>query len=445
MARQLLVRLPRLDEEPCEWAPVEAGELVGEVGRGTLEGAAEAAAGLRATLVVPADGVLLAETRVPGGGNAQRAQVAAKYALEEQLADDVEDLHFALGARKGGDLWPVAVIDRDAMAALTGRCAEAGLRPSAVVPETLALPLFDPDEPVGADGTGAPGTGDAPTGDAPTGTVWTALVDADEVLVRLGDHAGFTCDADMAGAMLDGARRESLARAASGSPAGGAAVAGTAGPDPAAGFQLVLHELPGADPLTLPDGLGVERRRVRERLELYAEGLVAAPAINLLQGEFSPRTQFDRTWKPWRWTAGLAAALALIVVGGRWLDVRALAAHEAALDAEIAATFERALPGTRQVRPRQQMQQALERIGAGGGGGFTDRLAQIAAGLATQPQTTVNSIGVRGDRFDLDLSTDDVPTLDALGNALAERGELTLTVQSANRDDDGVRARVRVE
>ena len=421
MARQLLVRLPRLDEEACEWAPVEGGELAGDIGRGTLADAAEASLGLRVTLVVPADGVLLAETRVPGGGNVQRAQTAAKYALEEQLADDVEDLHFALGARRGADLWPVAVIDRAAMVSLAERCAEAGLRPQAVVPETLALPLFDPDEP--------------------PGTVWTALVDADEALVRLGDHAGFTCDADMAGAMLDGARRESLAAAASTEPAAGADGAASA----PGSLQLVLHETAGAAPIEVPEGLEVERRHVADRLELQAAALAEPPAINLLQGDFSPRTQFDRTWKPWRWTAGLAAALALIVVGGRWLDVRELAAHEAALDAEIAATFERALPGTRRVRPRQQMQQALERLGAGGGGGFSDRLAQVAAGLATQPQTTVNSIGVRGDRFDLDLSTDAVPTLDALATALARDGELTMTVQSANRDDDGVRARVRVE
>lgn len=425
MARQLLVRLPRLDEDDCEWAAIDGGELVGEIARGALEGAAEAASGLRVTLVVPADGVLLAETRVPGGGNVQRAQLAAKYALEEQLADDVEDLHFALGARRDGDLWPVAVIDREAMVALGERCAAAGLRPQAVVPETLALPLFDPD--------------------VPPGTVWTMLCDADEALVRLGDHAGFVCDADMAGAMLDGANRERLAGAMAAPaavPAGEAAAAG-GGAD---ALQLVLYETAGTAPVELPEGVEVERRRTDGRLRLHAAALAEAPAINLLQGEFSPRTQFDRTWKPWRWTAGLAAALALIVIGGRWLDLRELAAREVALDAEIAATFEAALPEERLVRPRQQMQTALERIGAGGGGGFSDRMAQIAAGLATQPQTTVNSIGVRnGTRFDLDLSTDDVPTLDALGSALAERGELKLTVQSANRDDDGVRARVRVE
>ena len=438
MARQLLVRLPTIEGldasggDPdgigpvaCEWALAEGGALVGEVSAGSLAEAAEVASGLRVALVVPADGVLLAETRVPGG-NAQRAQTAAKYALEEQLADDVEDLHFALGARQGPDLWPVAVVDRDTMAALAARTAEVGLRPLVVVPETLALPLFDPDEP--------------------PGTVWTALADGEEAVVRLGDHAGFVSDTDMVGAMLDGSRSERLAEEAAAAASPDAA-APAAGADAAgvASLQLVLHEIDGAAPIELPEGLEVERRRIGSRLELYAVALDEPPAINLLQGEFSPRTGFDRTWKPWRWTAGLAAALLLIVVAGRWLDLRTLSAQEAALDAEIAQTFERALPGVRRVRPRQQMEQALQRIGAGGGGGFTDTMSQIAAALATQPGTEVNSIGVRDDRFDLDLTVEDVPVLDALGSALAERGSLALTVQSANRDDDGVRARVRVE
>lgn len=413
MARQLLVRLPDLADDACEWAPVDGGELVGDVRSGTLADAADAALGLRTTLVVPADGILLAETRVPGG-SAQRAQTAAKYALEEQLADDVENLHFALGSRRPGDLWPVAVIERHAMEALAARCAEAGLRPLAVLPETLALPLFDPDEP--------------------PGTVWTMLADGEQALVRLGDHAGFVCDADMAGAMLDGARTEAAA----------AHAAAADGSEPGS-LQLVLHATEGTPALALPADFEVERRRVRGRMELHAAALADAPAINLLQGEFSPRKQLDATWKPWRWTAALAASLLVVVVGGRWLDLRALTAHEGALDAEIAQIFEQALPGVRRVRPRQQMEQALGRIGAGGGGGFTDRLGQIAAGLATQTQTTLNSVGSRGDRFDLDLSTDAVPTLDALASALEQQGSLTMTVQSANRDDDGVRARVRVE
>jgi len=96
-------------------------------------------------------------------------------------------------------------------------------------------------------------------------------------------------------------------------------------------------------------------------------------------------------------------------------------------------------------RPRRQVQAALESIGAGNSDGFTSRMAQIAASLSTQPQTELRSIGYRNGRFDLDLNTDDVPTLDALKSELEDRGSLNLTVQSANREDNAVRSRVRIE
>ena len=95
------------------------------------------------------------------------------------------------------------------------------------------------------------------------------------------------------------------------------------------------------------------------------------------------------------------------------------------------------------------MQGALDRIGAGGGDTFILRAGQIAASLATQPQTTLRSIGYRDGRFDLDLTTDALPTLDALKSELEARGSLGMTVQSANREDrrggGGVRGRVRIE
>ena len=42
-------------------------------------------------------------------------------------------------------------------------------------------------------------------------------------------------------------------------------------------------------------------------------------------------------------------------------------------------------------------------------------------------------------------NTDAVPTLDALKSELAERGSLAMSVQSANRENNTVRGRVRIE
>ena len=409
MARHVIIHLADLDEDVAVRAVADdAGALVGPPVSGTLAEAAAAVEGRRATLIVPGDDVLLAESVVPGASPA-RAQQAIPFALEEQLADDVDELHFALGAKGKGDVWPVAVLGRETMDRVVERCAEAGLRPTELVPEPLVLPL----------GESRPGTEDEP------GTTrWTALVDGDRAVARLSRNQGFSGESDLVPLMLDGARADL--------------------PD-GESVTLALHRVGAAPTPDLPPGVDVEVHPCDAPLALYARGLATSPFINLLQGDYSPKQRFDRAWKPWRWTAALAACLALVLLGGRWLDYRELAERDAQLDAAIAETFAEALPGTRMQRPVRQMQGALDRIGAGGGDSFILRTGQIAASLATQPQTTLRSIGYRDGRFDLDLTTDALPTLDALKSELEARGSLGMTVQSANREDSGVRGRVRIE
>ena len=127
------------------------------------------------------------------------------------------------------------------------------------------------------------------------------------------------------------------------------------------------------------------------------------------------------------------------------MELRQLQQQEQALDAQIAEAFQQALPGARMQRPRRQVEAALASIGAVNNDGFTSRMAQIAASLSTQPQTQLRTIGYRNGRFDLDLNTDDVPTLDALKSELGKRGSLDMSVQSANRENNTVRGRVRIE
>ena len=404
MSKHVIIYMPRMGEDSVQWAMSnDSGTLTTVVQEGTLQEAAESVEGRRATLILPADNVLLTQAKVPGNSLA-RALQAVPYALEDQVADDVDDLHFALGSKNRDDEYPVAVIGRDVMDAVTQRCAEAGLRPTEIVAEPLALPIL---KAVDADTS-----------------VWSALLESGRAVVRLGEYQGFATDIDMAGLMIDGA---------------------LSGLDDDAKASLVVFRTDELAHLQVPESLGVEERPCEHRLALYASGLDTSVRVNLLQGEYSPRQSFDKSWKPWRVTAALAACICLVLFAGKFLELRQLQKQEAALDEQITAAFEKALPGERMQRPRRQVQAALESIGAGNSDGFTSRMAQIAASLSTQPQTQLRSIGYRNGRFDLDLNTDDVPTLDALKSELDDRGTLNLTVQSANREDNSVRSRVRIE
>src|SRR5579863_6538850 len=108
MADWLLIRLPRAPAENAAWLIADS--------RGAQDGplslAAPRAAGRRVCLLVPGSDVLLTEPEVPVKAGARLAQLVP-YALEEHLADDIEELHFALGKRSGDSpRAPVAVVAR---------------------------------------------------------------------------------------------------------------------------------------------------------------------------------------------------------------------------------------------------------------------------------------------------------------------------------------------
>src|SRR5450755_1448661 len=79
---------------------------------GALANAVAAAAGRHVCVLVPGTDVLLLEPEVPARAGTKLAQIVP-CALEEQLADDIDDLHFAIGRRSADSLrTQVAVVAR---------------------------------------------------------------------------------------------------------------------------------------------------------------------------------------------------------------------------------------------------------------------------------------------------------------------------------------------
>jgi len=381
----------------------ERGVLTSGVQTGTLEQAASQVEGQRVTLVLPGNDVLLAEAIVPGGSTA-RALQAIPYQLEDQLADDVDSLHFAIGTKGKSDDYPVAVVGRDMMDTVQEQCTQARLRPTEIVPETLALPKFESDD-IGQ-------------------TTWTALVDSESAVVRLNGYKGFAIDTSMAGIMLDGAQQDL--------------------PDELSA-AMVMYKADEFAHIPSSQNLEIETRTCEHRVSLYASGLANAPHINLLQGDYSPNTQFDKNWKPWRWTAALAAVLGLVLLAGKWLEYRQLRNEIAQIDAQTEKVFKEAMPDARMVRPLSQLNNEIKKRSGGSVGGFSDNLSQIAASFATQPKTQIRSFSFRDGWFDFDLTTDAIPTLDLLKEELTKRGDLAMTVKSTRNEKGGLRSRIRIE
>src|SRR5579864_3126833 len=141
MADWLLLRLPRTDTELPTWLVVDArGAPAGPPQSGPLALAAARTAGRRICVLLSGAEVLLAEPEVPIKAGAKLQQLVP-YALEEQLAEDIEELQFALGKRASeSPRVPVAVVARTLLDQWLATLRAAGIEPDAMYTDSELLP-----------------------------------------------------------------------------------------------------------------------------------------------------------------------------------------------------------------------------------------------------------------------------------------------------------------
>src|SRR6266581_1257870 len=133
--------LPRnwpAEDSELRWRRVAAGGAVQKGAQRGLEGLAPAE---EVIVWTPAAETLLLRARLPTRSAAKIVQ-ALPFALEEQLIDPPERLHFAFAHEADGAL-AVAVTRRERMESWLAALAAAGLAPTRLAPVTLSVPLAE--------------------------------------------------------------------------------------------------------------------------------------------------------------------------------------------------------------------------------------------------------------------------------------------------------------
>lgn len=385
-------------DEIVEFAISEANVVRGlQVQRATLEDALVHAVGRRIIALVPGDPVRLTTVAVPAKQPAKILQ-ATPYLLEEQLSEDIDTLHFALGATQPDGRHAIAVVAKSTMQNWLRIFQQRDLRPAALIPETLSLPW-----------------------DATTPR-WSALVEPAHVTVRNGATSGFCCD-----------------------PADLLLYLQMADPEKTQTLRLLLPGLSPGDytgldwPLELLPGFG-------SALEALVAHLQIDHAINLLQGSYSQRQDLDRLWRPWRVAAILAAAwLAIsgIAFGiDTWQLNRALKQQE---EANL-QKFQQLFPTeTRVVDIDAQLDQQMRRLKSGSGGGnWFALLETLTQALSANAGLQIQSLQFRDGALFLSLKGSDLQVLEKLRGWFASQRGVKLEVQSANAGSEGVQIRLKL-
>ncbi|HET9484926.1 MAG TPA: type II secretion system protein GspL [Xanthomonadales bacterium] len=357
--------------------------------RATLAGAREV------VVLVPATDALVAETKLATRARDQLAR-AIPFALEDQLAEPVEAMHFAHVAAGDGQL--VAYVRRDTLRAWLEDLASRGIEPDVVAPESLGLPL--------ANGRA------------------TVLIESHAALVRLGDGRAFSVEREALPAWLarcEGPRDER-----------GRIVADVL--DLTTEGSAPLLALDVADTLEGP------------ALPLLARG-ARAPLPNFLGGGFAARHRGESTRRLWRLAAVLTVAAVLLAFGHAVTERVLLARRAAALSAEIERTYRAAFPGVTRItaNPRGQMEGELRRMRVGAqGAGALALLQRVAPIVTSGTQHRIEGIEYRNGTLELEVQAPAVVALDALREGVATLPGLRVELAAATTGERGASGRLRI-
>jgi general secretion pathway protein L len=410
MSDAIVIRLlnPVRDGATAQWLLVDStGSRMGGVIEGELDEAHALATGRKVIVLVPGTEVHLAEPVLPVKRGAQLEQVT-RYALEENLASDIDDLHFAIGKRRGDGSTPVAVVHQEKLGLWVESLNSAGITPDALYSEADVLPT-----------------------EAASVTV---VIDHGLIYLQRGSRVGAALDIQPLSEALDlvfGATDDAL-------PDAVVYLNQAEYEAQAATLDSYRDRVPGLQTRILPEG----------PLPLFALRAVQSGGVNLLSGKYARKKSWNKALAPWRIAAmlfGVAVALHLATSG---LQMWKLARIEKQLDLQIREIVAQTLPGV-QVndtrKARQQFEAQLNSLrGAGGGAGLLSGLDALKATMEQLPDLRIDALAYRTKVFDLRVTAPNVDALARMQQLVNEQG-LHAEIQSATPRENKVEGRLQVK
>ncbi|MDH3325464.1 MAG: type II secretion system protein GspL [Gammaproteobacteria bacterium] len=405
MRDQIIIRMPTDDNASFSWVKLSSVIISPVIEQGSLESLVTASVGFQVVVLVPGSNIVLLNVSVPTQ-NKQRMLKAIRYANEEELAADVDSLHFSLGNIETKDQVPVAVVEIELMNQWLDLLQSAGLAVDVMMPETLAAPLVENE--------------------------LTIVIEDNAALLRGGDYDAFYVDVDNLSLMLSLWLKDNADNLPQSIVVWGTDETETFLPDVSEEIK-VEHKVASKGLLGILDSHPINFEKT----------------INLLQGDYSRREQLGKIWRPWRLAASLAGALFVLQLGLAITQSSMLESQSLALKTEANKIYKDAFPDARRiVNPRKQMEQKLKELkGDSSSSSITFLTLLVGTGQVFQATAGLNlkSIRYKNNMLDVDLEVPNYQVLDELKQKLTKKAERSVEIQSAVTRGDIVQGRLQIK
>ena len=418
MAEILYIRLGSQVQDKISWLVfntveqevIASGELTNAKQLGDLTDKAQKRL---VKVFVPGSDVLLKRLVVPT--KSQRAmRSAVPYMLEDELAQDVDQLFFAYANivnDKSHYNCFVAVTERAQMLLWQSWLAEANIQAKTIQPDVLAMPYVDEQWSV--------------ISLEPENTSTNASSNQTQIVVRQGEWQGFTLDSE--------AWKFTLQNIISPKKKS------DADQEQSAITINAYSDLPYLNEEASQNALTVIKAEEELPLALFAQHCQRS-TFNLLQGEFKVKERQSKNVNNWLWAAGIAACALFLNVGYKGAQLWQLIEQQEQVEEQIIARYKKAFPNAKKVRIgtiKSQLNRKIAQLGgASDQAGFLSMLSQVQPAFAKVPELKPESLKFDGKRQELRVQAiaDDYQHFERFKSAL---NAANLTVKQGAQNNQG--------
>lgn len=425
MSEYLVIRLGENPYQPVDWIAVDSsGATRGSPATGSLA-EAKADIGAREVIVlVPSAEVLTTSVDIPIKSGA-KLLAALPYALEEYLADDVDNLHFAAGPKRSSGKTPVSVVNHERISAWIELLAEADINPSSIIADSYGLARIP-------------------------GTISMLLAD-DQVFINDGS--------DIELVMQDVSPGDALAAIGAldidTADDGNRSKSGEESNAPTPPRHLLVYCEAENEERYQQDWSAMRQELDSVDVKLLAHGVMPRLAatvatgagINLLQGIYGPKKEYSGLIKQWKYAAILLLAFAVIGIAAKATDYYVLIRHETELQQRFNTEYQQILPGAPETNdPARVIESLKRRVGTVSSAPvFLQSMEQLSQAMQQNQEATIEAISYRAGVIDIRVTAPNVAMLDNIQKSVDRNGQFRATIQSTDQDGDKVNGRIQIQ
>jgi len=364
--------------------------------------------------IIPAFEVTHCTARIPGRQKRVIHQ-ALPFAVEEQIAQDIDSVHLALGSQSHSE-WQVAAIDQPTLEAYLERLKAWEYPVSALYADAMLLPL-DKHQ-------------------------WTILVETQQALIHSRDGAWYAVPVEALSVFVD-------------------SLVHSLGSETPPEIQILAttraqeeHRMALAALDQNPDALVHVEELTESPLALMARGALAegAGVINLCQGRFAPADTRQHPLRRWRPVAMVAAIGIVLQLGFMLAEGYYYQNQAQRFDQQAMAIYEDLFPNDTQTHPGNLERVLTGKLRAAEEGGTAGKFLALLMYAGHQSPQLANSDSLHFDAIQfsaqrgqlrLELRGESFSQLDSMRTGLSNAG-LSAQIGSVVNNDDGTRARLTI-